>query len=144
MKSFQDVVEFHGHACPDCPCIRAALQAAGGNHSPAGPRNRYRQPYTGSTLSALLRCGFAASRKAFMNIEVKLFYDLSRYLPPGSEKSTAVIALQDGATIQDLMDRLQIPDDGFKSIFVNGLRASFETRLKENDAVAFFPPMAGG
>ena len=79
-----------------------------------------------------------------MNIEIKLFYDLARFLPPGSRNSTALILLDEGATVQALMDSLSIPADGFKSIFVNGIKSSFETRLKDNDSVAFFPPMAGG
>lgn len=79
-----------------------------------------------------------------MTIKVKLFFDLVRYLPPGAKNATALISLEDGATLQDLLARLCIPDDCFKSMLVNGINATGETRLVDNDFVVLFPPMAGG
>jgi len=79
-----------------------------------------------------------------MKIETKLFFDFAEYLPPGSKNRTAYIPLEEGTTVQGLLESLGLPPQMPKSILVNGVRADSETELQENDSVAIFPPMAGG
>jgi molybdopterin converting factor small subunit len=80
-----------------------------------------------------------------MNIEVKLFFDLAKYLPPEASKSNSVsISLKEGSTIQELIDKLNLPPKMTKVILVNGIKPKNETKLKDGDLVAIFPPMAGG
>jgi molybdopterin synthase sulfur carrier subunit len=79
-----------------------------------------------------------------MKIEIKLFYDLAQFLPPGSTKNTGTMDLDEGTTVQDLIELLKLPSDLPKSIIVNGITAKKDTVLKDNDSVAVFPPMAGG
>jgi molybdopterin converting factor small subunit len=79
-----------------------------------------------------------------IQIEIKLFFDLAEYLPHGSKNSTAYIPLEEGTTVQGLLESLGLPPQMPKSILVNGVRADSETELQESDSVAIFPPMAGG
>ena len=79
-----------------------------------------------------------------MKIEIKLFYDLAQFLPPGSTKYTGVMDLDEGTTVQDLIELLKLPSDLPKSILINGITSKKDTVLKDNDSVAVFPPMAGG
>lgn len=50
----------------------------------------------------------------------------------------------EGTTIQGLLDRLDIPPDIPKLIFLNGTHARADTVLKDGDRVGVFPPIAGG
>ena len=79
-----------------------------------------------------------------MKIELKLFFDLEKFLPRGSKNRTAYITLDDGTTVQGLLDILGLSPEMPKSVLLNGVRADNETKLKEGDSVAVFPPMAGG
>jgi molybdopterin converting factor small subunit len=79
-----------------------------------------------------------------IQIKIKLFFDLAEYLPPGSKNRTTYISLDDGTTVQGLLEVLGLPPQMPKSILVNGVRADSETELQESDSVAIFPPMAGG
>lgn len=75
-----------------------------------------------------------------MNIDLKLFVTLAKYLPDHN----APIEVPDGSTVGDLMERLAIPEDQVKLIFINNVKKSKQTVLKENDRVGLFPPVGGG
>ncbi len=79
-----------------------------------------------------------------MNVEIKLFFNLAQYLPPGSEKSSARISLAEGTTVHDLLQQLNLPADITKTVLVNGIRTEDGAPLHEGDSIAVFPPMAGG
>ncbi len=79
-----------------------------------------------------------------MNIELKLFFDFKSFLPSGSSKNRAVINLENGTTVQKLIEILNLPPEIPKNIIVNGITAENERELKEGDSIAVFPPMAGG
>jgi molybdopterin converting factor small subunit len=79
-----------------------------------------------------------------MNIEIKLFFDLVKYLPSGTSNNRANISVNAGTTVQNLIDILGIPSEIQKTILINGIKAGNETEIHENDSIAIFPPMAGG
>ncbi len=80
-----------------------------------------------------------------MQIEAKLFANLRKKLPPGSSGSKAQITLEDGATIQTLIDFLNIPVELAQMVLVNGEQTrEFDRQLAEGDTVSIFPPVAGG
>ncbi len=79
-----------------------------------------------------------------MDIEIKLFFDLIKYLPSGTDSNTARISVAEGTTVGSLIDSLNIPSEIQKTILVNGVKACNETIINENDSIAVFPPMAGG
>ena len=79
-----------------------------------------------------------------MNIEVKLFFGLGKYVSAAAKESKVCISLEENATIQEVLDRLAIPAQEHKVILVNGIKPKVGAKLKEGDVVAIFPPMAGG
>ncbi len=48
------------------------------------------------------------------------------------------------ATVNDVLRELNIGEDAWTLIFVNGRHARPDTRLAEGDTVALFPPIGGG
>ncbi|MCX8044505.1 MAG: MoaD/ThiS family protein [Desulfobacterota bacterium] len=84
-----------------------------------------------------------------ITIELKLFMFLKKYLPAGATEGKARYEIEEGATIKDLLERLGIPIEEDKIIVINGIshKQSDKTnaiRLKQDDVVAIFPPIAGG
>ncbi len=79
-----------------------------------------------------------------MKIEVKLFANFREYLPPGSDKYSCALELEEGTTIGQTLDRLQIPAAIPMITLVNGLHRSFEDVLHPGDSLSIFPPVAGG
>jgi molybdopterin converting factor small subunit len=80
-----------------------------------------------------------------MQIEVKLFANLRKKLPPGASGSKAQLTLPDGATITTLIQHLDIPPDLAQMVLVNGEQTrEFDRPLTSGDTVSIFPPVAGG
>ena len=79
-----------------------------------------------------------------MQVHVRLYATLSRYLPGLSAGMTAEIDLADNATISDLIGRLELPAGGVKVVFVNGRTRPPGWILNSGDEVGIFPPVGGG
>ncbi|MGB9640614.1 MAG: MoaD/ThiS family protein, partial [Anaerolineales bacterium] len=79
-----------------------------------------------------------------MIIQVKLFAMLTRYHPETPAGIPFKIELPENATIQNLLEILQIPPEETKITFVNNQIQNLDYPLKEGDVVGIFPPVAGG
>lgn len=80
-----------------------------------------------------------------MKIEINLFASLARYMPDKTgSHGNRVLEVGEGATIVEILTRLNVPLDKVRVIFLNGLHATGEEELKEGDRVGVFPPVAGG
>ena len=79
-----------------------------------------------------------------MKLEIKLFANFREFLPPGTEKYTCWLELEEGATIGQVLEKLKIPDDIPMITLVNGLHRTFEDRLQPGDVLSVFPPVGGG
>jgi len=80
-----------------------------------------------------------------MQVEVKLFANLRKLLPPGSSGSKAQLSLEEGATVETLIHHLKIPAEMAQMVLVNGEQIrEFDRPLAEGDTVSIFPPVAGG
>ncbi len=79
-----------------------------------------------------------------MKLEIKLFANFGEFLPPGTEKYTCWLELEEGTTIGQVLEKLKIPDDIPMITLVNGLHRTFEDRLQPGDVLSVFPPVAGG
>lgn len=83
-----------------------------------------------------------------MKVQLKLFATLKEYLPPGTVGNQVELELDPGTTVADLIARYQLPPKLTHLVLVNGhyiepaRRA--ETGLVEGDALAIWPPIAGG
>jgi len=79
-----------------------------------------------------------------MKIEANLYATLARYMPNQNEKGSCVVDVAEGATVDDVLQQLNIPIDLVKLIFVDGIHASRESNLKDGSRVGVFPPVGGG
>ena len=52
--------------------------------------------------------------------------------------------IEAGVTVQRLLDHLEIPPGKAKLIFINGVKADFNTALNGGERVGIFPPVGGG
>ncbi len=84
-----------------------------------------------------------------MRVTLKLFASLASYLPPNKKNGIeADVVVSDGSTIGDMISLYGIPSKSAHLVMVNGVYIKPDQRdrhvLKENDALAICPPVAGG
>ena len=79
-----------------------------------------------------------------MKIEVNLYATLKRYLKNETGGKSSVIEVEDDACVKDIVQKLKIPADSVKLIFINGVHAKRGTTLKDGDRLGLFPPVGGG
>ena len=83
-----------------------------------------------------------------VQIEFKLFANLTEYLPAGARGHSVLLDVPDGTTIYEVMDRFHVPHEEAHLIFRNGIFVPHSERdsykLQEGDALALWPPVAGG
>lgn len=83
-----------------------------------------------------------------MKITLKLYASLGSFLPPGAERNAISLDMPAGTTVGDLLTRHQVPREACHLILINGNFAppatADQTVLEDGDAVAVWPPVAGG
>ena len=84
-----------------------------------------------------------------MQVTVKLYASLSDYLPSDARRDHSVsLEFSDSATLSEVVDSMQLPEDLVHLVLLNGVYVEPETRaetkLSDGDAVAVWPPIAGG
>lgn len=83
-----------------------------------------------------------------MKIDVKLYALLGKYLPEGTKGNATEIDFDEGLTVSDVLASLEVPPDQCHLVLVNGIYLAPSERegrtLKEGDALAVWPPVAGG
>jgi len=77
-------------------------------------------------------------------VHVKLYATLVRYAGGSIMHEPIDIELSEGATLQDIYDRLGIPPDEVKTAFVNSTMRQPDYVLHDGDDVGIFPPVGGG
>jgi molybdopterin converting factor small subunit len=58
----------------------------------------------------------------------------------GEKRQQFEVELRPGSQVEDLLPRLDLPQDRIKIIMVNGRGATLYTEINEGDRVALFPP----
>lgn len=79
-----------------------------------------------------------------MKIQLILYASLAHHMPAEAASNSGFLEVEADSTVKGLIDRLEIPVESAKVIFVNGRHAKGEQALQEGDRVAVFPPVAGG
>ncbi len=79
-----------------------------------------------------------------MRVRVKIYATLGRHIPDVAPGIPFEVELPDGATVGDLVNRLNLPREEVKVAFVNGRARPIDWRLQANDEVGIFPPVGGG
>lgn len=75
-----------------------------------------------------------------MQITVKAFATLYKFMPPDADKHPVT----DGLTAGQLAEQLGIPAEDLHLIFVNSTRVEPDHVLQDGDRVGFFPAVGGG
>ena len=83
-----------------------------------------------------------------MKITVKLFALLAKYLPDGTKGNETEFEVLEGASVQDVIHALNLPSEHCHLVLVNGVYIApserSERTLKPGEALAIWPPVAGG
>lgn len=83
-----------------------------------------------------------------MRVRVKLFALLAEYLPSGAVKNEIDQEFTEGTSIVEALSSLGVPIEQCHLVLVNGVYVAPSERetqaLVEGDALAVWPPVAGG
>lgn len=83
-----------------------------------------------------------------MKITFKLYATLSDYLPAGQRHNAVELDIDHDTTIGELIERFNLPRKLVHLVLVNGVYVAPEARmartLEAGDALAIWPPVAGG
>lgn len=82
-----------------------------------------------------------------VQVTFKLFATLRGHLPPTAVDHAVTLDVDDSVTPNQLIDRFAVPRAQAHLVLVNGVYQSTEERdkpLREGDALAIWPPVAGG
>ncbi len=61
-----------------------------------------------------------------------------------SPEDAEAFPIFEGETVADVLDRVGIPVDEVKIIFINGVSSKFDSVLTDGDRVGLFPAVGGG
>lgn len=75
-----------------------------------------------------------------MKVNVVLFGTMRKY----AKEDKFQMDFDEGATLRDLLDRLEIEDRVYIIVLVNGRRADEDTPLSEGASVHILTPVGGG
>ena len=83
-----------------------------------------------------------------MKITLKLFAGLSEYLPEGAYRNSVEVSLEREQTISQVIEAFEVPAEQAHLVLVNGVYCAppdrDQSKLKEGDTLAIWPPVAGG
>ena len=83
-----------------------------------------------------------------MEITIKLYASLDKYLPAHAEKNVAKLDVDEGSTVMDIIQSLNLPQEHCHLVLVEGVYVSPSERdtrpMAEGEALAIWPPVAGG
>ncbi len=83
-----------------------------------------------------------------MEVTVKLFAVLGKYLPPHARHNEVQMDIAEGTSVARLMQQLQLPLELSHLAMLNGFYIDpadrEQTLLAPGDEFAVFPPVAGG
>jgi hypothetical protein len=83
-----------------------------------------------------------------MQVTFKLYAQLGQYLPPHAERNIVELEVAEGTTPWDVIDAHNVPRGMCHLVLLNGHYQAPAVRgtvhLKPGDALAVWPPIAGG
>ncbi len=79
-----------------------------------------------------------------MQVQARLFATLRNHLPEDATDHTTQVELPEGATVEDLLEKLELPKDEVRVTMVNGRARPREWELEPDDEVGIFPAVGGG
>ena len=75
-----------------------------------------------------------------ISIDLKLFATLQKFSPQAS----GVYPVKAGTSVRALVQQLGIPEIKARLIFINNVKVTLDSVLKDGDRLGIFPPVGGG
>jgi molybdopterin synthase sulfur carrier subunit len=75
-----------------------------------------------------------------ISIELKLFASLQKFTPQTSD----ALVVEAGTSVRTLIQQLGIPGKKAKLFFINSVKVTLDSILKDGDRLGIFPPVGGG
>ena len=83
-----------------------------------------------------------------MRITLKLFAGLGQFLPAGARANAVQVDVPDAASAHQVLEQFSVPLEKVHLVLLNGVyldaKARNESLIKAGDALAAWPPVAGG
>lgn len=79
-----------------------------------------------------------------MRIEIRLFATLAGFARNPAITDDIYMEVEPDSRVIDVAERLNVPTEDIKLIFVNGRHTDLHHVLSEGDRVGLFPPVGGG
>lgn len=79
-----------------------------------------------------------------ITVQVRLYATLRRHFPDLALGEAMSVELSQDATVRELLQELELPEEQVKVVFVNGTVRKEDYRLSDGDEVGVFPPVGGG
>jgi hypothetical protein len=83
-----------------------------------------------------------------MRITLKLFASLGQFLPAGARANAVQVEVPDDASAHEVLRQFGVPIDQVHLVLLNGVYLDADARdrslIKSDDALAAWPPVAGG
>ena len=73
-------------------------------------------------------------------IQLKLFATLQQFTPSSADN----YMIDQGISVFDLLEQINMPREKAKLIFINGVKAELTSTLEGGERVGIFPPVGGG
>jgi molybdopterin converting factor small subunit len=78
-----------------------------------------------------------------MQISVKCFSSLANEDTCRHDQGKTISLSGDTATVKNLAQQVEIPEQEIHTVFINGKRSELDNRLSDGDRVAFVPAVGG-
>ncbi|OEU65145.1 MAG: molybdopterin synthase sulfur carrier subunit [Desulfovibrio sp. S3730MH75] len=75
-----------------------------------------------------------------MNIQILCYATFAERSPDNAKN----FPISEGETVKDVVEKVGIPVDEVKIVFINGVSAILDAKLADGDRVGVFPAVGGG
>lgn len=79
-----------------------------------------------------------------MRVTVVAFGAYARLLPPGGERGRLEVQVEEGTSVGQLADSLDLPEEVRRYVTREGVRLAPDELLRDGDTIRFVVPLAGG
>lgn len=74
-----------------------------------------------------------------ITVKVRLYEELSDYLPEGLRKEDFDLELPDGASTKEILTKYNIPENEVHLVLINGDNSLLDEKLDSGDRVSIYP-----
>ena len=79
-----------------------------------------------------------------IRVNVRLFATLRRFFPDCDPQKGINVEVEEGSTLQHLIQVLHLPEQEARVILINGISKKTTDQIREGDQINLFTPLGGG